>query len=142
DDWAPLKAKFAYNPQTGLLAAVDRGLGSVVQVAPASDLALLQPAAGSAAGRAVVQTAYQPTQPGQPPLMHTSVETLDERGRLLKVERPLHNSEEWQRDEHGRVRVYIDPMGRRTRYTYDYSHNTDDLTEVDYADGTSREYDY
>ncbi len=144
DAWNPLVARFGYDPITGFLTAVDRGLGTITTIQPANVRGLpseAQPV--SVQGVAVVNTAYQfGSLSFGIPLTHTTSYTMDKRGRPLLVERPLSNADGWRRDEHGRVWVAFDPRQQPTIYTYDYSHGSDDLRQVEYADHSIQTYEY
>src|SRR5262249_43191113 len=73
------------------------------------------------------------------PLSRSTTFTLDARGRLERVDRPLGVTERFELNAAGQAVRSIDPLNRRTTYSYDGS---GDLTRANYHDGTHREFGY
>jgi YD repeat-containing protein len=137
DQWAPLNATFSYDPSSGLLTGVNRGLGTSYAVAATAAQGLGAVSSGPA--WASLSDA----------LNHTRRYRLDRRGRLLVQVLPDGSTSSYQRDAAGQVTLALDPLHRATRYTYAYGpYNSalgggdGDLVRVGYADGSFSAYRY
>ena len=140
DQWQPLDAAFSYDPSSGLLTTIDRGLGT--------SYALVAAAAGqlvNANGQTLAEVTDNRT---DTPDGHgdSTVWLLDGRGRLLEQDRADGGVETWTRDAHGQVTDQADALYRHTLSSYAYGPGpgagAGDLTEIDYADGGFDHYTY
>src|SRR5262249_53368721 len=130
DSWDPLDAQFTYNGETGLLSAVDRGLGSVSSITSAAQAALQTgPATHSNSLAATV------TDGGQ----LTTLFRMDSAGRLLDRQRPDGAHETWARDGNGLVTDFTDARGLHTGYAYNAQGG---LIRRDNPDGTHADFAY
>jgi YD repeat-containing protein len=69
--------------------------------------------------------------------------SLDGLGQLTSRTTPDGAVERWERDSHGQMVAYIDPLTRVTNYAYDYSATgAGDLTLVTYPDASTNQYQY
>jgi YD repeat-containing protein len=130
DQWAPLSATFGYDPNTGLLNSVNRGLGTNYTIV--SETAAGLGSAGTGVTYATVTDA----------LTHTTQYLLDSRGRLLIQVLPLGETTVNVRDGAGQVIINVDPLGEITEYSYSYGAGDGDLVSVTNANGAVTQYQY
>jgi YD repeat-containing protein len=137
DQWAPLDALFSYDPSSGLLTSVNRGLGTTYRITPAAAIGLST--AGTGAALASITDG----------LNHTTKYQVDLRGRLLEQIQADGTFSSNVRDSAGQVTLSIDALGRPTFSTYAYgAYNqtlgggNGDLVQVQYADGSRVQYQY
>jgi RHS repeat-associated protein len=130
DIWAPLNAIFTYDPNTGLLTGVNRGLGTTYSIVSAAQEGLGSANAGPEWARVTDA------------LNHTTDYLLDERGRLLQQILPGGETTTYYRDQEGQVTEMIDPLDLVTDYIYSYGSGDGDLVEVINSDDTTNFYQY
>jgi RHS repeat-associated protein len=126
--WGPLSATYTYDPVTGVLTGVDRGLGTTFSIGARSAKALLS-------GRGVSQAVGTVTDG----LYHTTTYTMDFRGRATRVQTADGAVQAWQRDAAGRVATYSDARNYATTYAYNLA---GDLLQINYPDRSTRAYQY
>jgi RHS repeat-associated protein len=129
DQWSPLDASFTYDPSTGLLTNVNRGLGTTYAIVSAAAGTQVNPA-----GAAVAQVTDGRSDSTQ--------YVLDGRGRLLQQVQTDGATDTYYRDGHGQVTLALDPLVHPTTYSYDYGAGNGDLTQVSNADGSWVQYQY
>jgi len=133
DQWRPLNATFTYDSTTGLFSSMNRGLGTTLNLAPASSQGLAtSPAVSANKGVAVITDA----------LNQLATYTMDSLGRPTKVQTPDGAVRAWQLDQAGQPVNYTDPISRVTSYQYQYGSGAGDLKQLTHADGSAEQFQY
>jgi RHS repeat-associated protein len=126
----PLNTTYTYSTSNGMLTEVNRGLGTTLS---------LTAAAAQGLGASTAINASQQVAALTDALSHTTSLTLDALGRQTQVQTADGAVQNWTLDAAGNPTRYADQLGRQTAYTYNSS---EDLTQVQYPDGTSTTYQY
>jgi RHS repeat-associated protein len=126
----PLNTTYTYSSSNGMLTEINRGLGTTLSVTPAA-------AQGLGASTAI--NAGQQVAALTDALSHTTSLTLDALGRKTQEQTADGAVQKWTLDAAGNPTLYVDQLGRPTSYTYNAS---EDVTQVQYPDGTYTTYQY
>jgi RHS repeat-associated protein len=126
----PLNTTYTYSTSNGMLTQVNRGLGTTLS---------LTAAAAQGLGASTAINASQQVAALTDALSHTTSLTLDALGRQTQAQTADGAVQNWTLDAAGNPTLYADQLGRQTAYTYNAS---EDLTQVQYPDGTYTTYQY
>ena len=126
----PMNVTFTYDTTSGALNGIDQGVGTPIAIMPAATQGLGSSTAVNASDQVAVVTDA---------LGHTTTTTLDSMGRVIQIETADGGVQKWTLNGAGNPLTYIDQLGRVMSYTYDGSQ---DLTQIQYPDGTFATYAY
>ena len=133
----PVNTTFTYSGTNGSLTQVDRGLGSTTAITAA---------AGQGLGAVNPIRSLQSVSVYTDALGNTTTTTLDSLGRVIQVQTADGSVQYWTLDAAGNPTLYVDQLGRATLFTYTATttayNSVEDLTQVQWPDGTFTTYQY
>jgi hypothetical protein len=133
DTWGPLLATYTYDSSTKLLSSANRGLGTTLNLTPAAARGLTtSPALNADQALALLTDANN----------QKTTLTLDALGRTTRLQTPDSALHTYTLDSAGQVTVYTDPLNRVTTMTYQYSTGKGDLTQIQYPDASTHDFQY
>jgi RHS repeat-associated protein len=131
-EWGSQNTTYSYDSE-GAISGANMGLGSTLGLEPASLQGLqTNPAVSVSQEVSVITDA----------LGHLTTYTYNGVGEPTKLQTPDGAVSTWQYDFAGQPVLHTDPLGRTTRYTYQYGSGAGELTQTTFPDGSSTEYQY